>query len=217
MAPGTIPDVGPLPGEVQTTITYASFLDEDLYAAALGSARLRLGIHFDPSEHPRDTLGRWKGVKKTFKAWHGQTRAEKVKPRSDRPLFIAPEWLAATYAEDHESKIMPVEYEAKNALILDTPEKFKEFYDMAGAGDTGIPLHAPPDEDSSWRRMTRLAKSQGFDAIDIPDSAFAGENGFAWVSGSVGEPQTVLLEPERAKIGKPRPAKAEYPYWEPPS
>lgn len=195
------------------------YIDEDHYERRLRIRRLELGIHFEDEAHPRDLKGRFKGKAIKLVGWHGKTKDEKLKPQADRPLFMGPEWLAASYAEGvTDATVQKVEHDAKNALVLDTPDKFREFYLRSGAGDGQIRLHHhDPKVDTAWRRMTRLAQENGFDAIDIPESAFAGEDGYEWVSGTVGEPQAVILKPTEAKIGKPKKPKDYYPYWEPPA
>lgn len=170
---------------------------------------------FRERDHPRDLKGRFRGKVVKLVGWHGKTKDEPLIPEADRPLFIGPEWLAASYAEGHE-QIQPVEFEARNALVIETAEEFRDLWTTAGVDADDLPLHGPPDVDSKWRRVTRLVKSEGFDAIHIAESAFTGELGYEWVAGTVGEPQTVLLDPNKVVVGEPRPPKNEYPIWEPP-
>ena len=83
-------------------------------------------------------------------------------------------------------------------LLLDTPEKFAAAWEASGANNVKGNFH--PDQTSVFAIW---ARSEGYDHIVIPTSAFCDELGYREVAGRVGEPQTIVLYPHLARITSP--------------
>ena len=99
--------------------------------------------------------------------------------------------LAEAYAEG--GPVLAVAYEARNPLVLDTPGAFCAAWRASGAHEVEGPFH--PVATGTFAVWARRA---GYDAICVPASAFEGEDGYAEVGGTLGDPQMILLEPRRA-------------------
>lgn len=102
----------------------------------------------------------------------------------DRSLALAVAKYGGVYA---------VRYEASCPLVLDTPALFRHTWEASGA-----PF--PRVFSTQRRRLEDYCRKRGSDAIVLPASAFGGEYGYAWVAGLFGEPQAILLAPERAVL-----------------
>ena len=191
-------------------------LDETAYEAALRRWRLRLAVTFDEGEHPRDQKGRFKGVAKTIKGKHGVSHGPIVGAFKNRDLYIGPEHVAGAYAEE-SGVVHDVEFKAKNALVLDTAEKAIAAWEASGVDQSGATRFHGGGE--GWGdHFAQWAREQGYDAVEITPAAFfesdkhPGEpdpdvdwtddvqKQWEFVAGTWGEPQTIILDPARAKI-----------------
>lgn len=189
-------------------------LDGRAYKTALAAARLRLGITFDENRHPRGPGGRFRGVAKTIKGFHGVSKDEIVGDFHHPELYIGPPHVAGAYGEE-SGVVLPVEFKAKNALVLDTADKAIEAWEASGADKTGG-SHFHGDGEGVGDHFARWAREQGYDAVEITPYAFyEDERGdpvrdIEWtdevqrkwdeVAGRWGEPQTIILDPTRAKF-----------------
>jgi hypothetical protein len=109
------------------------------------------------------------------------------------PVFLAYDRdLADAYAE---TGVLEVTYESARPLVLDTPTAFVAAWRASGADALDGPFHP-----TCTHAFAAWAVGQGYDAVCIPESAFDGEDGYAEVGGRVGDPQMLLLVPQRAVI-----------------
>jgi len=90
--------------------------------------------------------------------------------------------------------VYAVTYEARHLLVLDTASRFLDVWMDCGASEE------PESFDDQKSLLFAYARARGYDAVCIPASAFEGEDGYEWVAGTFGEPQMLLLEPERAVL-----------------
>lgn len=94
-----------------------------------------------------------------------------------------------------------IEYDPKNALMLDTPERFIEIWKSSGAKEFCSWNRWPKLPPEGWfhprttRYFSEWAKQKGYDAVIIPHAAFVGEDGFREVGGVFGDPQAIILNP----------------------
>lgn len=125
--------------------------------------------------------------------YHGGTAAE----INSGIFFIAHDRsLAEEYASDTAGgRVVKVEDRSVNPLVLDTPEKFIDAWRKSGADKVEGNFHP-----NQTRVFGDWARHSGYDAIVIPESAFEGELGYEEVGGTVGEPQTIILDPKVANI-----------------
>jgi hypothetical protein len=130
----------------------------------------------------------------TLHGYHGETGAGVPANGFTRgPVFLAYDReLAEAYAE---TAVLTVTYASARPLVLDTPAAFVAAWQASGADAVTGPFH--PD---CTHAFAAWAVALGYDAICIPASAFDGEDGYAEVGGRVGDPQMLLLGPERAVI-----------------
>lgn len=104
------------------------------------------------------------------------------------PFFLAyDKELGAAYAE--REKVLTFEVTPSKPLSLETAELFWSAWLNSGAESVQGRFH--PDQTHAFANW---AKSQGYDAILIPESAFDGERGYELVAGRVGEPQMIVLD-----------------------
>lgn len=131
--------------------------------------------------------------------WHGLTDGMPLDGFGigRREVFLAHDIeLARVYAADGpDGIIIQVEDLSRNPLSLAMGEAFRDAWLASGAGDVAGSFH--PDATGAF---SEWARAMGHDAIVIPSSAFEGEIGFDWVSGTVGEPQTIVLDPTRIRV-----------------
>lgn len=136
-------------------------------------------------EHPR-------------KVFHGVTQNEieaSTFGQGKDMVFLAHDWsLAETYA-DESGLVFDVEDLSVNPLILATPEEFRDAWIGSGAHKNGGKFH--PD---CTGKLAEWARAKGHDAIVIPSSAFEGELGYEWAAGTVGEPQTIVLDASKVRV-----------------
>lgn len=142
------------------------------------------------------------GEPATITGWHG--RSDGRHPTETRDLYVAPnqdyadEWAGDTGA------VHQVTYQAKNALVLRTPQEFKAAWEASGADQATGSFH--PDTTS---RFTDWARGQGYDAIELQPSMFdtdaisnPDEQQALWemIRGTYGDPQSIILNPRDAQV-----------------
>ena len=145
-------------------------------------------------------------------------------------LYMADEALATSYAqggtEEEDGRVIDVEYNAQKVLVIDTGAKMRDLWVKTGIekATEGLPFH--PDTNGV---VANWARAMGYDAIEITPGGTGedrdqdeddAELGYKYGAGTYGEPQTILLSPERATIDgkKPKPPKPKWqPKWQPKS
>lgn len=128
--------------------------------------------------------------------FHGLTGGEIAGAFNKPELFVAYDLaLAVSYAGG--GAVVAVAYEASNPLVLETPEQCVEAFRASGIDRAPLTQRWHPD---TTHIFAEWARRRGYDAVCLPESAFAGELGYEWVAGTFGEPQMILLQPARAKI-----------------
>jgi hypothetical protein len=107
--------------------------------------------------------------------------------------------LAEAYSDTGE--VFEFEENAKNPLVLDTPEKIKGAWEEVKK-TPGYPEYGEfdPDFPNTNYRFAEWAQKQGYDAVYIPEGAFQGEIGHEWAAGTFGEPQVIVLDPSIVKL-----------------
>lgn len=130
----------------------------------------------------------------TIRGWHGETRGEVVGAfRSD--VYVALDLdLAESYAEGRP--VLEVEYDARNPYVVaDGADLDRLLTDSAA-------LDAENWHPAGTGRVARLLRERGYDALVIRQETFdaADQAGWEVLAGTYGEPQAVLLDPERARV-----------------
>lgn len=133
--------------------------------------------------------------------FHGLTGGEIAGAFSKPEMFVAYDRdLAVSYAGG--GAVIAVTYEARNPLVLETPEQCIEAFRESGIDRAPMTQRWHPD---TTHIFAEWARRRGHDAVCLPESAFAGELGYEWVAGTFGEPQMILLEPAKVRINAPLP------------
>jgi len=124
--------------------------------------------------------------------FHGLTKGPIVKELIGTPLFLTFEReLAESYSDD--GSVLVVTCPVTRPLVLDTPNAFDHAWKASGANEAPLPFHP-----NATHRLATWARDSGHDVVSIPPSAFQGTEGWNLVQGRVGEPQLIVLYPERA-------------------
>jgi GNAT superfamily N-acetyltransferase len=161
---------------------------------AFGGGRSRPADAPNPGRPPRPNL------------WHGTTRGAIPGGGFAGPeVYLAHDReLAAAYADTEGADVHEVQDLAEKPLVLDTPAKFAAAWEESGAGDVAGPFHP-----TQTHAFAEWARGKGYDAVDIPASAFEQDTGDAEAdyrayrdgpAGYFGEPQTIILDPKKARI-----------------
>ena len=117
-------------------------------------------------------------------------------------VYLAHDYdLADAYADG--GQILVVENLGTKPLMLDTPEKFRDAWIASRVDEIEGPFSRIVAAFSAW------ARDEGYDHVVIPAGAFD-EGADPWtherqklwelVAGTVGDPQTIILDPELARI-----------------
>ena len=128
--------------------------------------------------------------------YHGETKGE-IKGQLVTPFFAAHDKGVATTYSENGAVVRAIRDVSRKPLVLDTPEKFVEAWEASGADKAEGPFH--PNKTSA---LAAWARAQGHDAIVVPQSAFEGELGYEVVGGTLGEAQTIILDPAAAEFVK---------------
>lgn len=160
--------------------------DYGRYRQELRLARI---TRFDPDKHPRGPDGKFRVI-----GYHGETRGS-IEGEFNKPtMFVGLDRdLAYEYAEG--GRVHDIEFDANNPLVLDTPEKVELAWDESKALDKPGRFH--PDKTEAFAEW---ARSHGHDAVVIPQSAFEGDLGYEISTGTWGEPQALLLRPDKVVV-----------------
>lgn len=134
----------------------------------------------------------------TLSGWHG--RRDGSSPTDAHDLFLgldttegrddAEEWAGA------DGEVWRVTFTARNALHVRTAEHYAHVWHESGADSAVGRFH--PD---TTRVLTGWLRSQGHDAVVFHPETFDTDDQELWeiTSGTIGDPQAVVLERERAK------------------
>lgn len=99
--------------------------------------------------------------------------------------------LAQLYAEDG-MLLMTVRVTATRPLVFTTALAFRDFWLASGAHEA---------VGRGWqKRFVQHARDAGYDHVILAASAFEGEDGYEWLCGTFGEPQTIVLDPALVEI-----------------
>ena len=141
--------------------------------------------------------------------WHGLTRGEPdvVFGVGRKEVFLAHDRsLAELYAGDSSDSsptILEVEDLSVNPLVLATGEDYRDAWLTSGADKCEGRFH--PDVTAVFAQWARL---RGHDAIVVPASAFECEIGYTWAAGTIGDPQTIILDPTKIRVVSVDPPRA---------
>jgi hypothetical protein len=103
--------------------------------------------------------------------------------------------LAHSYAEDSGGHVAQVQVSLQKPLRLETGEQVKAAWEASGGLKNGGKFY--PDAQNA---LNDWAAGQGYDGIIVAPSAFEGELGYRWATGTFGEPQVVVFDGAQAKI-----------------
>lgn len=188
------PDEAPFWYRYDEKVAAAHALAQERAWRALGGGRANPPAAPDPGHAPRPNL------------WHGTTKgAIPGGGFSGSEVYLAHDReLADAYGDTPGSQVLEVQDLSERPLILDTPEKFRAAWEESGAGEVGGNFH--PNQTSAFAAW---ARGKGYDAVDIPSSAFEQDTGDAEAdyqayrrgpAGYFGDPQTIILDPAKARI-----------------
>lgn len=123
---------------------------------------------------------------------HGETGTPIVGAFNRDALFVAFDAnLADAYAEDRV--VHRVRYESTNPLDITDPAQFKVMWTESGAAITEGAFHPVVTG-----TVNRWARARGYDAIRLLPVLFDSDEGWEMAGGTYGEPQAILLYPNRA-------------------
>lgn len=129
--------------------------------------------------------------------WHG--RRGTTKPSDSPVLYLAPnrdyadEWSAD---ETEPGAVYWVDYDADNPLVVTDAAEFRKLWEASGASEATGSFHP-----NATGRFADHLRGLGYDAVVLTPEAFEGD-GEDWevIAGTFGDPQTIILNPKRAKF-----------------
>lgn len=130
--------------------------------------------------------------------YHGETRGLISGRLRGSEIYLAHDpALARCYAEgDPDARVLKVAVEAEQPLVFDSSTAFRDAWHVSGCDS----LQAPNFHPATTSHFCAWARAQGYDAIVLPEEIFEDEIGFEWCASTFGEPQTIVLDPAKARI-----------------
>jgi hypothetical protein len=132
--------------------------------------------------------------------WHGLTNTEAFSDvfegefHGDFVCITTDREVALSYAEGDEAKLYRVEVAPLDPLVIDTPEAFIELWNRMLESHAGAPATVFWGADGHFNRFCAMLKSRGHDFVDFREGAFEGDLGYEWVSGTIGDVQSTVLD-----------------------
>lgn len=165
----------------------------------------RKGLASEISSLYRDNLAKVSGPSIQGKSIKGTAfHANTGNSKNNENIYLADETLADAYSVDDEI-VERVNYDLKNAFIVDSDEKAKVINDL-------IDKYESVNPKSNWHPDTTTyvnneLKKLGYDGLVIDKKALESEYGYNTIGSSYGAPQIILFS--RNSIVKKSPTKSE--------
>ena len=104
--------------------------------------------------------------------------------------------MARAYGDDENARILEVEVQAENPLVVESAEQFLEIWQQSGCKT----LEAANFHPETTSHFCAWVRAQGYDAVVLPEQIFEGDLGFELCAGTFGEPQAIVLDTAKARI-----------------